>query len=103
MPAEQANAVSSDVAFTSAVKEIQRQRGSRASYARLESRGGWATEIDDDLKGFIAAQRTFFLATSNAENRTVHLFLIDYAYKQRVEITTRRASVRTRSRRRRPR
>ena len=69
MPAEQANAVSSDVAFTSAVKEIQRQRGSRASYARLESRGGWATEIDDDLKGFIAAQRTFFLATSNAENQ----------------------------------
>ena len=40
---------------------------------------------------------------SFAENRTVHLFLIDYAYKQRVEITTRRASVRTRSRRRRPR
>ena len=128
MGTEHANAVSSDIAFTHAVKEIQRQRGSRASYARMEKRGGWATEIDDDLKGFIEDQKSFFLATSNAdnqpyiqhrggppgflrvlgprtlgfadfagnrqyislgnltENRKVHLFLIDYAHKQRVKI-----------------
>ena len=69
MAAEHANAVSSDIAFTQAVKEIQRQRGSRASYARMEKRGGWATEIDEDLKGFIEDQRSFFFATSNAENQ----------------------------------
>ena len=60
---------SSDVAFTHAVKEIQRARGSRRSYARMEERGGWSTEIDDELAGFIAEQRSFFLATANAEGQ----------------------------------
>jgi uncharacterized protein len=61
--------IASDVAFTPAVKEIQARRGSRASYARMEQSGGWAREIDDGLASFIARQRSFFLATSNAEGQ----------------------------------
>ncbi|MBL0217794.1 MAG: pyridoxamine 5'-phosphate oxidase family protein [Myxococcales bacterium] len=119
---------SSDVAFTSAVKSIQARKGSREAYARMERRGGWQTEIDEDLAAFIGQQTSWFLATANAagqpyiqhrggppgflrvldphtlafadfrgnrqyisqgnltENPKVHLFLIDYAHKQRVKI-----------------
>lgn len=59
-------AFTSDVAFTPAVKEIQRRKGSRASYARMERAGGFETEIGPDLAAFIAAQTSFFLATASA-------------------------------------
>jgi predicted pyridoxine 5'-phosphate oxidase superfamily flavin-nucleotide-binding protein len=60
---------SSDVAFTRAVKAIQARRGSRRAYARLEERGGWETEITEELAEFIAAQRSFFMATANLEGQ----------------------------------
>jgi len=60
---------SSDVAFTESVKAIQARRGSRGAYARMEERGGWKTDITPDLGGFIAAQRSFFLATANLEGQ----------------------------------
>jgi len=60
---------SSDVAFTPAVKEIQVRRGSRRSYARMEERGGFKTEISEELAEFIAAQRSFFIATANLEGQ----------------------------------
>ena len=60
---------SSDVAFTPAVKAIQASRGSRTAYARMEARGGWQTEITPELGEFIAAQRSFFMATANLEGQ----------------------------------
>ncbi len=57
---------SSDIAFTSAVKAVQEQKGSRASYARMEEAGSWETEISEDLQSFIEAQTSVFLATANA-------------------------------------
>jgi len=60
---------SSDVAFTPAVKAIQARKGSRSTYARLEARGGWHTEISAELAEFIAAQRSFFIATANLEGQ----------------------------------
>ncbi len=57
---------SSDVAFTPAVKAIQSRKGSRRAYAAQEEGGGWRTEIDDDLKGFIQAQTSVFLGTATA-------------------------------------
>ena len=60
---------SSDVAFTNTVKALQARRGSRRGYAAMEARGGWQTEITNDLAAFIAAQRSFFLATANAEGQ----------------------------------
>ena len=58
---------SSDVAFTPSVKAIQARKGSRQGYAHMEEKGGWATHIPDDLKAFVEAQTSVFLATVNAE------------------------------------
>src|SRR4051794_41616583 len=58
--------VSSDVAFTPAVKAIQTRKGSRKAYADLERRGGWHTEIDEHLRTFLEAQDSMFLATASA-------------------------------------
>jgi len=60
---------SSDIAFTPTVKALQDRRGSRRGYAAMEARGRWQTEITDDLAAFIATQRSFFLATANAEGQ----------------------------------
>ena len=119
---------SSDIAFTPAVKALQTRRGSRRAYARMEEGGSWQTLITPELKEFIEAQKSVFLATANADgqpyiqhrggppgflrvidehtigfadfagnrqyitsgnladNAQAHLFLMDYANKQRVKI-----------------
>jgi predicted pyridoxine 5'-phosphate oxidase superfamily flavin-nucleotide-binding protein len=59
----------SDVAFSPTVKAIQARKGSRNSYARMESQSGWSTEITPDLAAFIAEQRSVFLATANADGQ----------------------------------
>lgn len=59
----------SDIAFTPAVKAIQQQRGSRETYARMEQRRGWRTEITPDLKEFIASLDMFYLGTASAEGQ----------------------------------
>lgn len=60
---------SSDVAFTPAVKAIQTRKGSREGYAHAEERGGWRTEIDENLAGFLAETNSFFLATASAHGQ----------------------------------
>ncbi|MFT3838345.1 MAG: pyridoxamine 5'-phosphate oxidase family protein [Myxococcaceae bacterium] len=60
---------STDVAFSPAVKRVQAEHGSRSAYARLENRGGFATEIDDDLRAFLARIDTAFLATASADGQ----------------------------------
>ncbi|MBB6521906.1 pyridoxamine 5'-phosphate oxidase family protein [Pseudoteredinibacter isoporae] len=60
---------SSDIAFTETVKAIQSRKGSRRAYAQMEGNGAWATEVNDKLSAFIARQRSFFLASSNAEGQ----------------------------------
>jgi predicted pyridoxine 5'-phosphate oxidase superfamily flavin-nucleotide-binding protein len=67
--ANQANAYSSDVAFTPTVKAVQARKGSRESYGRMEQRGGWRTRITPDLAAFVAAQTSVFFATANAEGQ----------------------------------
>src|SRR3954468_5196653 len=64
-----ADAISSDVAFTPAVKAVQARKGSREAYARIEQNGGWRTEIDDALAAFLAAQDSLFLATATADGQ----------------------------------
>jgi predicted pyridoxine 5'-phosphate oxidase superfamily flavin-nucleotide-binding protein len=59
----------SDVAFTPAVKAVQSRKGSRSGYASREQKGSWATTIPADLKAFIEAQTSVFLATANAEGQ----------------------------------
>ncbi len=62
-----AQAYSSDVAFTPSVKEVQVRKGSREAYHRMEERGAWETHITPELAEFIAAQTSVFLATASAD------------------------------------
>jgi predicted pyridoxine 5'-phosphate oxidase superfamily flavin-nucleotide-binding protein len=57
---------SSDVAFTPAVKAVQERKGSRSAYARMEESGSWQTRITPDLRRFIEAQTSVFVATANS-------------------------------------
>jgi predicted pyridoxine 5'-phosphate oxidase superfamily flavin-nucleotide-binding protein len=116
------------VAFTPTVKAIQTRKGSRHAYARMEQAGSWETEITEDLKAFVQAQTSVYLATVNGQgqpyiqhrggpvgflrvldthtiafvdfagnrqfissgnledNPKAHLFLMDYAHRQRIKI-----------------
>jgi uncharacterized protein len=60
---------SSDVAFSPAVKAIQARKGSREGYAHVEQKGGWRTEIDENLAGFLADANSFYLATASADGQ----------------------------------
>ena len=59
----------SDIAFTPAVKAIQAEKGSRASYARMESYAGWQTRITPELADFLAGLDMFYLGTANGEGQ----------------------------------
>jgi uncharacterized protein len=60
---------SSDIAFTDAVKAIQERKGSRTSYARMESGGSWETTVTPELAAFLAEMDMFYLGTANAEGQ----------------------------------
>jgi uncharacterized protein len=60
---------SSDIAFSPSVKAVQERRGSRAGYAKMETKGGFATTIDEELAAFIAEQRAFYLATASDDRQ----------------------------------
>ncbi len=59
----------SDVAFTPAVKAVQRRKGSRGSYARMEKGRGWRTTVTPDLADFLADLDMFYLGTANSEGQ----------------------------------
>ena len=59
----------SDVAFTSAVKDVQSRLGSRNGYANMERGRGWANTITDDLRDFIAQRDSFYLGTASADGQ----------------------------------
>ena len=54
-----------DVMFSPSVKAEQTRLGSRAMFEDRE----WKTEITDDLRQFLGAIDTFFLATASADGR----------------------------------
>src|SRR4051812_39001977 len=57
------------VAFSEAVKQVQTERGSRATYAKLERNGGQETEVTADLAAFLAQIDTAYLATASADGQ----------------------------------
>ena len=59
----------SDIAFTPAVKEVQRQQGSRKNYEKMAQRGSWSEEVDEMLADFIAQRDSVYLGTASAEGR----------------------------------
>ena len=64
-----ASAYPSDIIFTPSVKALQQARGSRHAYARMEQGRGFRTGIDDEMRGFIEAQTTLFMATANLDGQ----------------------------------
>jgi len=60
---------SSDVAFTPAVKAIQTRKGSRKACADVEERGGWRSEIDENLAAFLAEANSLYFATASANGQ----------------------------------
>jgi len=68
-PMSDAHTHSSDAAFTAAVKAIQTRKGSREGYAAMEARGGWRTEIDENLAAFLRGTNSFYLATASADGQ----------------------------------
>lgn len=60
---------SSDIAFTSTVKAIQTDKGSRQSYAHMEAGGSWETTVTPQLASFLAELDMFYLGTANAEGQ----------------------------------
>jgi uncharacterized protein len=59
----------SDIAFTPAVKAIQKQKGSWESYARIERGDGWPVTITPELEEFLADLDMFYLGTANAQGQ----------------------------------
>ena len=59
----------SDIGFTPMVKAWQTKKGSRHAYERMEQSGSWQTRITPQLKTFIEAQTSIFLATVNAQGQ----------------------------------
>lgn len=59
------NATPTDIAFTPAVKAVQKRRGSRGNYATMQM----ADRITPDLAAFIAARDSIYLATASADGQ----------------------------------
>ncbi len=59
----------SDIAFTPAVKAMQERFGSRASYAKMEERGGFRNAVTDDLVDFIAQRDSFYFGTASQDGQ----------------------------------
>ena len=58
-----------DIAFTPAVKAAQTRRGSRDTYARMETKGTTRIAIDAGLAEFIGDTRSFYLATASSDRQ----------------------------------
>jgi len=59
----------SDIAFTPAVKAIQKEKGSRANYAQVEQGEGWETTVTPRLEEFLSDLDMFYLGTANADGQ----------------------------------
>ncbi len=64
MPANPASVV-----FPPSARLMQQRFGSRGAYAKLDSPGGFADEVDERLSGFLAQLDSFFIATATAEGK----------------------------------
>ena len=60
----------SDIAFTSTVKAVQTEKGSRSGYLKMEERGGWQETVTPELAAFLSELDMFYLGTTNAEGHS---------------------------------
>lgn len=59
----------SDLAFTPAVKQAQRERGSRDSYQAMVTRRDFQGEITPELAEFVAQRDSIYLGTASADGQ----------------------------------
>ncbi len=59
----------SDIAFSTTVKKIQEENGSRNSYAKMEQGVGWQNSVDQRLSEFIKQRDSLYFGTANAEGQ----------------------------------
>lgn len=59
----------SDIAFTPAVKTVQAEKGSRATYAKVEASHGWQSTVTPELKDFLSQLDMFYLGTANTQGQ----------------------------------
>ena len=59
--------LTSDIAFTDAVKARQAKYGSRESYAKRLAERDWQDRITLDLAGFLADRESFYMATVSSD------------------------------------
>jgi len=59
----------SDIAFSTTVKKVQEENGSRNSYAKMEQRVGWQNKVDQWLSEFIEQRDSLYFGTANAEGQ----------------------------------
>ena len=63
------DALSTDIAFTPAVKSVQEALGSRAQMDVMSHRRGFRQEITPDFAAFLARVDSFYLATASVEGQ----------------------------------
>jgi len=59
----------SDIAFSTTVKKVQEENGSRNSYAKMEQKAGWQSKVDQWLSEFIEQRDSLYFGTANAEGQ----------------------------------
>ena len=59
----------SDIAFSTTVKKVQEEKGSRHSYAKMEQGVGWQNKVDQWLSEFIEQQDSLYFGTANTEGQ----------------------------------
>ena len=59
----------SDIAFSTTVKKVQEEKGSRHSYAKMEQGAGWQNKIDQRLSEFIEQRDFLYFGTANTEGQ----------------------------------
>lgn len=59
----------SDIGFTEAVKKRQEEMGSRKAYQNMAEKRDWQTKVTEQLRYFISARDSFYMASANAEGQ----------------------------------
>ena len=59
----------SNIAFSKTVKKVQKENGSRNSYAKMEQGVGWQNSVDQRLAEFIEQRDSIYFGTANAEGQ----------------------------------
>jgi predicted pyridoxine 5'-phosphate oxidase superfamily flavin-nucleotide-binding protein len=59
----------SDIAFSTTVKKVQEENGSRSSYAKMEQGIGWQNSVDQRLSEFIEQRDSLYFGTANTEGQ----------------------------------